>query len=82
MTYSVDPFIGSMALKGILAAIIGGIGSLGGGVIAGLLFGAVESFFVAEIGSSLTQIVIYAGIFVLLLVRPEGIAGKRYIIKA
>ena len=82
MTYSVDPFIGSMALKGILAAIIGGIGSLGGGVIAGLLFGAVESFFVAEIGSSLTQIVIYAGIFVLLLVRPEGIAGKRYVIKA
>jgi branched-chain amino acid transport system permease protein len=82
MTYSVDPFIGSMALKGILAAIIGGIGSLGGGVIAGLLFGVVESFFVAEIGSSLTQIVIYSGIFVLLLVRPEGIAGKRYIIKA
>jgi len=82
MTYSVDPFIGSMALKGILAAIIGGIGSLGGGVVAGLLFGAVESLFVAEIGSSLTQIVIYFGIFVLLLVRPEGIAGKRYIIKA
>ncbi len=82
MTYSVDPFIGSMALKGILAAIIGGIGSLGGGVVAGLLFGAVESLFIAEIGSSLTQIVIYFGIFVLLLVRPEGIAGKRYIIKA
>lgn len=82
MTYSVDPFIGSMALKGILAAIFGGIGSLGGGVIAGLLFGVVESFFIAEIGSSLTQIVIYSGIFVLLLVRPEGIAGKRFIIKA
>jgi branched-chain amino acid transport system permease protein len=82
MTYSVDPFIGSMALKGILAAIFGGIGSLGGGVIAGILFGAVESFCIAEIGSSLTQIVIYSGIFALLLVRPEGIAGKRFIIKA
>ena len=82
MTYSVDPFIGSMILKGILAAIIGGIGSLGGGVVAGLLFGVVESLFIAEIGSSLTQIVIYLGIFILLLIRPEGIAGKRYIIKA
>jgi branched-chain amino acid transport system permease protein len=82
MTYSVDPFIGSMILKGIIAAIIGGMGSLGGGVAAGILLGGVESFLIAEIGSSLTQIVIYTGIFVLLLIRPEGIAGKRYIIKA
>jgi len=82
MTYSVDPFIGSMILKGIIAAIIGGMGSLGGGVIAGLLLGGAESLLIAEIGSSLTQIVIYSGIFVLLLIRPEGIAGKRYITKA
>ena len=82
MTYSVDPFIGSMILKGIIAAIIGGMGSLGGGVIAGLLLGGAESLLIAEIGSSLTQIVIYSGIFVLLLIRPEGIAGKRYIMKA
>jgi branched-subunit amino acid ABC-type transport system permease component len=51
-------------------------------VAAGILLGGVESFLIAEIGSSLTQIVIYTGIFVLLLIRPEGIAGKRYIIKA
>jgi branched-chain amino acid transport system permease protein len=82
MTYSVDPFIGSMILKGIIAAIIGGMGSLAGGVLAGILLGGVESFLIAEIGSSLTQIVIYSSIFVLLLFRPEGIAGKRYIIKA
>jgi len=82
MTYSVDPFIGSMILKGIIAAIIGGMGSLGGGVIAGLLLGGAESLLIAEIGSSLTQIVIYSGIFALLLIRPEGIAGKRYIMKA
>ena len=81
-TYNVDPFIGSMILKGIIASIIGGMGSLGGGVIAGLLLGATESLLIAEIGSSLTQIVIYGAIFLLLLVRPEGIAGKRYIIKA
>ncbi|HUL20656.1 MAG TPA: branched-chain amino acid ABC transporter permease [Thermodesulfobacteriota bacterium] len=82
MTYSVDPFIGSQILKGIIAAIIGGIGSLGGGCIAGLLLGGVESLLIAEIGASLTQIVIYAAIFVLLLIRPEGIAGKRMIAKA
>jgi branched-chain amino acid transport system permease protein len=82
MTYNVDPFIGSMILKGIIASIIGGMGSLGGGVVAGLLMGVAESLLIAEIGSSLTQILIYGGIFVLLMIRPEGIAGKRYIIKA
>ncbi len=82
MTYSVDPFIGSQILKGIIAAIIGGIGSLGGGVAAGLLLGGVESLLIAEIGASLTQIVIYSAIFILLLIRPEGIAGKRVIAKA
>jgi branched-chain amino acid transport system permease protein len=82
MTYNVDPFIGSMILKGIIASIIGGMGSLGGGVVAGLLMGVAESLLIAEIGSSLTQILIYGAIFVLLMIRPEGIAGKRYIIKA
>ena len=82
MTYSVDPFIGSQILKGIIAAIIGGIGSLGGGVTAGLLLGGIESLLIAEIGASLTQIVIYSAIFILLLIRPEGIAGKRVIAKA
>ena len=48
MTYTVDPFIGSMILKGIIAAIIGGMGSLGGGAIAGIMLGAVESLLIAE----------------------------------
>ena len=82
MTYTVDPFIGSMILKGIIAAIIGGMGSLGGGAIAGILLGAVESLLIAEIGASLTPIVVYSSIIILLLVRPEGIAGKGYVVKA
>jgi branched-chain amino acid transport system permease protein len=82
MTYTVDPFIGSMILKGIIAAIIGGMGSLGGGALAGILLGAVESLLIAEIGASLTPIVVYSSIIILLLIRPEGIAGKRYVVKA
>ncbi len=82
MTYTVDPFIGSMILKGIIAAIIGGMGSLGGGAVAGILLGAVESLLIAEIGASLTPIAVYSSIIILLLIRPEGIAGKRYVVKA
>lgn len=82
MTYTVTPFIGSMILKGIIASIIGGMGSLGGGVIAGVLLGAMESLLIAEVGASVTPIIIYFAIIVLLMVRPQGIAGKLYSVKA
>ncbi len=82
MTFTVDPFIGSLILKGIIASIIGGMGSLAGGVVAGLLLGIGESLLIAQIGASLTPIVIYGAIIVLLLVRPQGIAGKIYMVKA
>jgi branched-chain amino acid transport system permease protein len=82
MTYTVTPFIGSLILKGIIASIIGGMGSLVGGVVAGILLGIAESFLIAQIGASLTPIVVNGAIIVLLLVRPQGIAGKLYTIKA
>jgi len=82
MTCTVTPFIGSFILKGIIAAIVGGMGSLTGGGIAGVLLGVVESLLIAELGAAVTPIVIYAGIIILLLVRPQGIAGKLYTIKA
>ncbi|MFN2167598.1 MAG: ABC transporter permease subunit, partial [Anaerolineae bacterium] len=82
MTFTVDPFVGSLILKGIIAAIIGGMGSLAGGMIAGVLLGAAESLLIAEIGAALTPIVIYAAIILLLLVRPQGIAGRITDVKA
>jgi branched-chain amino acid transport system permease protein len=82
MSYTVSPFIGSLILKGIIASIIGGMGSLGGGVLAGFILGVAESFLIAEIGASLTPVVINASIILLLLVRPQGIAGKLHTIKA
>ena len=82
MTYSVTPFIGSLILKGIIAAIIGGMGSLGGGIIAGILLGVTEGLLIAEVGASITPIIIYMAIVVLLLVRPQGIAGKLVSVKA
>jgi branched-chain amino acid transport system permease protein len=81
MTYTVTPFIGSLILKGIIASIIGGMGSLGGGVVAGIMLGIAESFLIAEIGASLTPIVVNGSIILLLLFRPQGIAGKLTAIK-
>ena len=52
------------------------MGSLGGGVIAGILLGAGEGLLIAEVGASITPIVIYLSIILLLLVRPQGIARQ------
>ena len=82
MTYTVTPFIGSLILKGIIASIIGGMGSLGGGIIAGILLGVMESLLIAEVGASITPILVYSAIVVLLLIRPQGIAGKLISVKA
>lgn len=82
MTYTVNPFIGSLILKGIIASIIGGMGSLGGGVAAGILLGVAESFLISEAGAALTPVIVNASIILLLLVRPQGIAGKLHAIKA
>ena len=82
MTYTVTPFMGSLILKGIIASIIGGMGSLGGGIVAGILLGVAEGLLIAEVGASITPIVVYAAIVILLLVRPQGIAGKLVSVKA
>ena len=82
MTYTVTPFIGNLILKGIIASIIGGMGSLGGGIVAGILLGVMEGLLIAELGASITPIVIYLSIVILLLVRPQGIAGKLVSVKA
>ena len=67
---------------GIIAAVIGGMGSLGGGVIAGLLLGTAESILTVRLGAAMTPIVIYLAVIVLLLIRPQRISGKLYTIKA
>jgi branched-subunit amino acid ABC-type transport system permease component len=44
--------------------------------------GVAESLLIAEVGASITPIIIYMAIVVLLLVRPQGIAGKLISVKA
>lgn len=67
-------------LKGLLAAIVGGLGSLGGAVVAGLLLGLAEVLFRNLLPAhlaGLTDGAVFAAIALLFIVRPQGLFAVR-----
>ncbi len=75
-------FMGFLAgLKAFTAAVVGGIGSIPGAMLGGLLIGLVESFAGGYIGGQWSDIVIF-GLFILfMLFRPTGLLGSHAIQK-
>jgi branched-chain amino acid transport system permease protein len=63
-------------LKAFAVAILGGITSASGVMIAGLLYGVVEALVTAYLGSSYTQIVVFTVIILALALRPNGLLGR------
>ena len=63
-------------LKAFAVAILGGITSAWGVMIAGLLFGVIEALVTALLGSSYTQIVTFSLVIVALALRPNGLFGR------
>ncbi len=79
----VSPQAGLLPLiKGIVVALVGGLGSLRGTVIAALLVGLVEATTAQYLGSQYVLIVLFALIAVFLIVRPRGVAGALEEIRA
>lgn len=56
--------------------ILGGLGSIPGALLASLVFGMVQTLTIAYLPSGLTDTIIFAALFLILLVRPHGILGK------
>lgn len=72
------PTTGSMpGIKAFTAAVFGGIGSVPGAFIGGLLLGVIESFAKAYISTQLANSIVFAVLIIVLLVRPVGILGKK-----
>ena len=63
-------------LKAFAVAILGGITSAWGVMLAGLLFGVVEALITAMLGSAYTQIVTFSLVIVALAIAPNGIFGR------
>lgn len=74
---SLTPYTGSMpGIKAFVAAVFGGIGSIPGALIGGVLLGVIEIMGKAYISSQLADAIVFAVLIVVLLVKPTGILGK------
>lgn len=72
------PTTGSMpGIKAFTAAVFGGIGSIPGAFIGGLLLGIIEIFAKAYISTQLSDAIVFAVLIIVLLVRPAGLLGKQ-----
>lgn len=78
VTYpSLSPSLGSMpGIKAFTAAVFGGIGSIPGAFIGGLLLGIIENLTKAYISTQLSDAIVFGVLIVVLLIKPTGLLGK------
>jgi branched-chain amino acid transport system permease protein len=75
------PYFGiAFGLRGLAVIVLGGLGSIPGAVLGGLVIGLVEAFVPSEY-SGYKDAVAFAILFIMLLVRPQGLLGRRFVQK-
>ena len=75
---TLTPTTGSMpGIKAFTAAVFGGIGSIPGALLGGVLLGIIEIFAGAYISTQMSNAIVFAVLIVVLLVRPSGLLGKQ-----
>ncbi|MDD6276668.1 MAG: branched-chain amino acid ABC transporter permease [Clostridia bacterium] len=79
---TLSPTTGAMpGIKAFVAAVLGGIGSIPGAMIGGLAIGVIEILSRTYISSQLADAIVFAVLIIVLIVKPTGILGKKYIDK-
>jgi len=79
LTNNIVPGMGAqIELRGLAVVILGGMGSIEGAVLGGLILGLVETFAIAYLpgGSDIKDAIAFLILFLILLVRPNGILGR------
>lgn len=75
---TLSPTTGSMpGIKAFTAAVFGGIGSIPGAFVGGLLLGVIEILAAAYISTELSDAVVFLVLIIVLLVKPTGLLGKK-----
>ena len=78
----IDPTMGYMpGLKAFVAAVLGGIGSIPGAMIGGLLLGVTETLVKGYGPSAYADAISFGILILILLVKPTGILGKKTVVK-
>ncbi|RLC93422.1 MAG: branched-chain amino acid ABC transporter permease [Chloroflexi bacterium] len=75
--FYVNPFMGgSVIMKAFIIICLGGMGSISGAAVGGLILGFVDSFGATLFGNSVANIIGFALLIIILLVRPQGLFGR------
>ena len=75
---TLTPTTGAMpGIKAFVAAVLGGIGSIPGAFIGGIILGILENLSKAYISSKLSDAIVFSVLIIVLLVKPTGILGKK-----
>ena len=79
---SLSPTLGALpGIKAFVAAVLGGIGSIPGAMLGGLILGIIESLAKAYISTQLSDAIVFSVLVIVLLVKPSGLLGKMKIEK-
>lgn len=79
---SLRPTLGALpGIKAFVAAVLGGIGSVPGAMLGGILLGVIESLGKAYISTELSDAIVFGVLVVVFLVKPSGLLGKRKKVK-
>ncbi len=73
---TIDPTVGLLGIKAFAAAVIGGLGSLPGALLGGVIIGLIEPFAARYMPAHYSQIAPYALLVVMLILRPHGILSQ------
>ena len=75
--FKLEPTTGALpGIKAFTAAVLGGIGSIPGAMLGGILLGIIEIFGRAYVSTALSDAIVFSVLIVVLLVRPTGLLGK------
>ncbi|MBE2184951.1 MAG: branched-chain amino acid ABC transporter permease, partial [Anaerolineae bacterium] len=66
-----------IALKGLTVIVLGGMGNIKGAVLGGFIVAAIEVFSIAFLRSNFRDAIVYLLLFLILLVRPQGLIGQK-----
>ena len=77
----VSPYIGrdQVELRGLAVIVLGGVGSITGSIVGGYLLGLIELMALLGAGSSVRAAVAFVALFLMLIVRPQGLFGSRLV---